>query len=396
MPPEPIRRPPPSTHTETPEQPEKVLAHGDTFAIDNTSYQVRLISPTIGFSETGDLSFWNEGKGWVINRYHPNLKDGFSSQWPVDCISSDRSRAVVQIQREHTWPHYLAVADLTKNQLIVSGPSGEFFGADAWRFSPDGKYAWAIKGHARGGFAYFDLEQKKLTVVPVKGMSPDIWCQWTGILLDEGRTVCLFVRQEPWKPGPSKRVTFSAANPGELSVEDNVLGLSAIRQGQKGLLCWMPGKTYVSPNRMVEVFTKTWKIVREIRNPDEQTALQGTPDAGGEVMYCRDERNYPAGLCLRRAKDGKELAFVSLGVIFNARWLGPTFSADGRWVLASAPYAESVTVIDTASRAAVQKLKFREAKTGGFLAPAGAFLIPPDKPAESGVLLVITTELPFE
>ncbi len=57
--------------------------------------------------------------------------------------------------------------------------------------------------------------------------------------------------------------------------------------------------------------------------------------------------------------------------------------------MATAPYSSILTLIDTAQKTVTRRLRIKEP-------PAGAFLVPPEKAGGLGVLLVVTTGLPYE
>jgi len=236
-----------------------------------------------------------------------------------------------------------------------------------------------------GGWPYFDLVRKQFVTVKLLDLDKETDRHyWSGTVLDDGKTCCLFIRDVPWKSG-CKRVTFDLANPEKRSVTDCEFEGFAKLVAKKG------GDLLLSHNRkseIVSVSQKTWAMTSKITDRDEILRLSGIRDPSGRHIYARNEWS-SAPLSIFDSQTDELLKTIDFGLVFNAHWLGVTFSTNGRFAAVAAPYAGSITVVDTSTLEVIERLNSRGP-------PAGVFLIDSDNQGKPGVCLIVTTFLPYE
>jgi hypothetical protein len=376
-----------ATNTNTPANRNE-LAEGEEFRLGNSSYIVRYLAAQVWDREARDrLVLWHAGEGWVIDRARPTLKSHFVSLWSTYAVSGDLSRAVVVAGMEYSARvggrgGFLGVADLKTQELLVTS-SGYGFEATRWQFSRDQRYAVPLRGMGLSGWGYFDLEQKKFVTVKLLDLDKETdWHYWSGTVLDDDKTCCLFVRDAVGKV--CKRLTFDLEKPEKRTVVDCEFEVS-------GFLAMQDGDLFLGRARkpqVIRVSPKTWTIVSEVTNRTETLRLTGARDPSGRYIYARNEWS-SAPLSIFGSQTGELAKTIDFGLVFNAKWLGVTFSTNGRFAVVAAPYGRCITVIDTSTLEVIERFNSQGP-------PAGVFLIGTDNQRKPGVCLIVTTFLPYE
>jgi hypothetical protein len=257
-------------------------------------------------------------------------------------------------------------------------------------FSPSGKYAYPLKGSMTGGLPYVDVEGRKASLVRVTDESDAHW-QFTGILLNEGRQVVLFMNhEERTKAGEFVRhhwlaVRLDLDKPDKPQVAEDGVGVSRVFAAKdKMLLCALVG------GRAALLSLDDMKVVASAAlQPPDRVAWMGFGPVGSDVYIVGDSY----GLHIHDSATLRPLASLPVGACSNAHTIGVTFSADGKEAYVATPYGSRFAVIDTVKRELVAQVALRKPAAGVVLWP---WLPQKDVWEKRGSCLVIETRLPYE
>ncbi len=371
---------------------------GGGFAIGDWDYWIEYV-PTEEFSEstnyrpTGDpgLAYcFRKDVGYLaVNPLKPakgtygHVSWPMPSRRPLEALAPSGSPAIVRNERQ--WP---CLAEKADGDNLV--PFENLRYCSCWVFSPSGKYAYPLRGSMTGGLPYVDVEGRKAGLVRVTDESDAHW-QFTGIPLNEGRQVVLFMNhEERTKAGDFVRhhwlaVRLDPDKPDKPQVTEDAARVSHVFAAKdKMLLCAL-----VDGRAALLSLDDTKIVASAALQPPDRVAWMGFAPVGGDIYIVGDSY----GLHIHDGATLRPLASLPVGACSNAYTIGVTFSADGKEAYVATPYGSRFAVVDTVKRELVAQVALRKPAAGVVLWP---WLPQKDVWEKRGSCLVIETRLPYE
>ena len=337
------------------------------------------------YRPTGDANlayYFRKGQGCLaLNPQGCGRPREIPSRWALEALSADGTRAIVLNDELVS-----CLIDRAGEKVLFSLETLKEYHCTRWMFSPNGKYAYTLRGSAPGGLPYVDVGKAALRIFKPGEDGGSGW-RFSGVPLDGGKLL-LFANSagHDAEGKPFRRchvVRLDMDKPEGAVVVDDRVGVDsapAIRNGV--VLCRL------FDGRIALLSVESLKVVATcdpLKN--DRAVWLGFAPGRGDVYVVAN------GVHIHDQSNLKRLATLAVGGCSNAYTIGVTFSEDGKHAYVATPYGHYFAVIDTQRRELVAKVALKTSAAGVLLWPWE----PEEGVSEKrGTCLVITTRLPWE